>query len=74
MVTSIYRCPTTGLMVQGWFADDGSQGRTETYEGLTCLVCRRLHFVNPQTSKVLDSGPFRICIMKDGRELRSKVG
>ena len=49
----------TGFMVQGWFAKDGSEGRADSYEPLTNLVCRQVHFVSPQTAKVLDRGPFR---------------
>ena len=64
MATPIYQCPTTGLFVQGWFADNGSENRTETYEPLTCLACRRVHLVNPKTGKVLDRGPFRLCTIK----------
>jgi hypothetical protein len=56
MATSIYRCPTTGLMVQGWFADDDCDGGAETYEGLTCLFCRRLHFINPRTGDMAGRG------------------
>jgi hypothetical protein len=64
MPTSIYQCPTTGYRVQGWFPDFGGQDVTETYEPLTCLACRRIHHVNPQTGRVLDGGPFRVCRMK----------
>lgn len=42
----LYRCPNTGRTVQGLTAED-------TCEALTCLACRRLHFVNPATGKVL---------------------
>jgi len=34
-------------------ADNGSGNDRETYEGVTCLACNRLHMVNPQTGKVL---------------------
>jgi hypothetical protein len=27
MATPIYRCPTTGMNVQGWFADEVAEGR-----------------------------------------------
>ena len=57
MPTSIYQCPTTGLLAQGWFADSGGEGRTETYEGLTCLACRQIHFTNQHTGDMMGRGP-----------------
>jgi hypothetical protein len=64
MATLIYQCPTTGYRVQGWLADKGTEDRSESYEQLTCLACRQVHFVNPKTGKVLDQGPFRMCTRK----------
>ena len=54
MATFIYRCPATGLRVQGWIADDdeGSKEDEDTYQSVTCLACQRAHFVNPKTGKV----------------------
>ena len=65
MVTSIYKCPITGLMVQGWFSEEDAQRHAKTYEGFTCPVCRQVHFVNLRTREVLDRGPVRSCYMKD---------
>jgi hypothetical protein len=65
MATSIYRCPTTGHLVQGWIAEGASSGDAETYFPLTCLACRGNHFVNLKNGKVLDRGPVRICVAKD---------
>jgi hypothetical protein len=62
MATVIYRCPTTGLKVQGWSADDPAANAGETYEATTCPVCRLVHLVNPRTGKVLavdESDPSR---------------
>jgi hypothetical protein len=59
MPTSIYQCPTTGYLLQGWFADSGREGGAETYEGLTCLVCRQIHFVNRHTGDMVGGGPAR---------------
>lgn len=56
MATFIYRCPTTSLLVQGWIADDPTENSTERFEALTCLVCTRVHLVDPQTGKVLGEG------------------
>jgi len=57
MAPFLYRCPATGFRVQGWVNDDepDEDGR-ETYEGVPCPLCRRLHFVNSKTGKVLGFG------------------
>jgi hypothetical protein len=34
--TLLYRCPDTGLNVQGWPADDGAANEGEVYEAMTC--------------------------------------
>ena len=47
----LFRCPATGQNVQGWTADDGSED--EDVQPVTCLVCQRVHLVNPKTGKVL---------------------
>jgi hypothetical protein len=53
MATLIYRCPTSGLNVQAWFADDPSAIKGETYESLKCLACNRVHLVNRVTGRTL---------------------
>jgi hypothetical protein len=53
MATAIFICPNTAQHVQGWFADDGSDGDGEVYESVTCLACRQLHLVNLKSGKVL---------------------
>jgi hypothetical protein len=53
MPSFIYRCPPTGLNVQGWVADDPNEDEAETYEAVTCMACTRVHLVNPKTGKVL---------------------
>jgi hypothetical protein len=53
MTPFFYRCPNTGVQLQGWAADDGAENAKEIYEGNHCPVCDKLHFVNPQTGKVL---------------------
>jgi hypothetical protein len=55
MTPFVYRCPNTGLDVQGFAADDPER-EDETYETVTCLVCTWLHLVNPKTGKVLGAG------------------
>jgi hypothetical protein len=50
----IYRCPDTGLNVQGWFADDGAANEGEVYEAMTCAqLYARVHLVNAATGIVL---------------------
>lgn len=53
MATIVYRCPATGLLAQGWFADDEPVHSGETYEAVTCLACKRVHLVNRASGKVL---------------------
>jgi hypothetical protein len=48
----IYRCPSTGLNVQGFVADDPERD-DDAYEPVTCALCTRVHLVNPRTAKVL---------------------
>ena len=53
MVPFIYRCPNTGLNVQGLFAEDVPPANAETYETVTCPVCTRVHLVNRSTGRAL---------------------
>jgi hypothetical protein len=53
MASFVFRCPATGLKVQGWFADDPTDLNGETYEAVTCVACTRVHAVNPKTGRVL---------------------
>jgi hypothetical protein len=46
----LYRCPNTGSRVQGFVAEEIPN---DTYEPVTCVACRQVHFVNPATGKVL---------------------
>jgi hypothetical protein len=48
----IYRCPTTRLNVQAWFADD-APADGNTYESLICAACSQVHFVNRSTGRIL---------------------
>ena len=34
----VYRCPNTGLNVQGWVADDPTEGEGETYQPITAAT------------------------------------
>jgi hypothetical protein len=53
MAMLIFRCPTTGKNVQAWLADEVSADNGESYESVTCLACRQMHFVNRATGKTL---------------------
>jgi hypothetical protein len=55
MAAFLYRCPTTGLNVQEWFADEVGDDEETTYETVTCLACAQVHLVNRSTGKVLGS-------------------
>jgi hypothetical protein len=52
MIAFVYRCPATGLKVQGHLADELLDG--ETYESVTCTACGRVHLVNPKSGRVLE--------------------
>lgn len=49
--TFVYKCPVTGLNVQGFVADDPGDDRT--YRSVTCLACRSVHVLNPRSGKLL---------------------
>jgi hypothetical protein len=49
----LYRCPNTGLEVQGFVADDAA--KAGGLQPVTCLACTRLHLVDPKTAKIADS-------------------
>jgi hypothetical protein len=51
MTTFLYRCPNTGFQVQGYSPEQISD--EDRYESVTCLVCKRVHLVNPNNGKVL---------------------
>jgi hypothetical protein len=56
MAAFLFRCPATGLMVQGWRADDGSAAdTTDSYVGVQCLACSRMHLINPSNGHALGS-------------------
>jgi len=54
MTPFLYRCPTTGMMVQS-LHDEGDleDGDAETFLPVECLACSRTHLVNPETGKVM---------------------
>ena len=50
----IYRCPVTGLDIQG-SVPDGSGGAT--YVPIDCPICKRPHLIDPATGKVPGAKP-----------------
>jgi hypothetical protein len=56
MPTVLYRCPTTGLRVQGRIAGDPTKYDDNTYEAVTCGACRGVHLLNPKTGEILGEG------------------
>jgi len=52
MATFVFRCPSTGLKVQGWSAEE-IPDEPNTYETITCTACGQLHLVNPSTGRAL---------------------
>jgi hypothetical protein len=52
MAVIVFKCPTIGLQVQGWLADDASD-HCNTYFPVRCEACKQMHYVNPATSRVL---------------------
>jgi hypothetical protein len=53
MAAFIYRCPTTGLKVQGWFPEEVPTKESYTYETVKCPACNGVHLVDPSTGKAL---------------------
>jgi hypothetical protein len=48
----IFKCPQTSMDVQHWLADT-ADGEKEAYVSVVCLACKRLHFINSSTGKLL---------------------
>jgi hypothetical protein len=53
MIPFVYKCPVTGLNVEGLFAADVPAKKIDTYEAVTCVVCTRVHLVNRSTGKII---------------------
>jgi predicted RNA-binding Zn-ribbon protein involved in translation (DUF1610 family) len=52
MAPFVFRCPNTGLNVQGWSVEEIRED-ADAYESITCTACGQLHFVNPATGRAL---------------------
>lgn len=55
MAAFLYRCPHTGLKVQGWVASEPDDSGGETFEPVICTACAQFHLVNVRTGRVLGS-------------------
>jgi hypothetical protein len=51
METFTFVCPNTKMRVQGFIAEEVSDG--DDYAAIQCLMCTRIHYVNPETGRVL---------------------
>ncbi|MGA9080927.1 MAG: hypothetical protein WB390_00605 [Pseudolabrys sp.] len=54
MPAFIFRCPHTGLNVQGHVEDDDKGGHA--FEAITCTACGEVHLVDAITGKLLGEG------------------
>ena len=52
MPTFVYRCPNTGLEVQGWI-DEPAEGAAAN-QSVTCPACGGVHQVEAKTRKVVE--------------------
>lgn len=53
MLTFLYTCPATGQRVQGSIDQTENQPGADYYQALECPACRLIHFVMPNTGKVM---------------------
>lgn len=49
----VFRCPDTGVEVQTSIPTESSGART--YQGLLCVACTRLHFIDTATGKLVSA-------------------
>jgi hypothetical protein len=49
----LYRCPTTGKMVQHFVADEPDLNDAHSYEPVDCPACSSLHFLSRVSGKVM---------------------
>ncbi len=52
MFAVVFRCPRTGMKVQGWLADT-EHAEEFTYELVPCPACKGSHLVNRTTGETL---------------------
>jgi hypothetical protein len=51
MAAFFFTCPVTRFRVQSWSDDDDPPD--DRYEGVDCLACTQVHFVDPKTGRVM---------------------
>jgi hypothetical protein len=51
----VFRCPNTGLQVQGYTPKDVPEN-SEAYEGILCAMCQLIHLVKPAPGEVPAAG------------------
>jgi hypothetical protein len=57
MTAELYKCPNTAFNVQQWIDDEPDAPR-DSYVVVNCLACRRIHFMNRRTHRLLgQEGP-----------------
>ena len=53
MATFLFICPNTGFRVQGFAPEQTSDDAGERFEAIECILCKRVHVVNPATGEIL---------------------
>ena len=53
MKPALFRCPTTGAMVQHMIATEADPGDHDRYDAVHCLACSLQHLINRVTGKAL---------------------
>jgi hypothetical protein len=55
-----YRCPITGMTIQGHAEVDEGAIEANRYKPLTCSSCGRVHLIDPNTGRLLtDTDEFK---------------
>ena len=58
MTSFTFRCPTSGLLLQGWA--EAPKVAEDYFEAVECTACKRAHLVNPRTGKVIEGPPLSV--------------
>jgi len=53
MRPTVFRCPTTGKLVQHFIAEEARAGHLDHFDSVQCNACGLTHFVNRATGRVL---------------------
>ena len=52
MVAILFKCPQTGVRVQGWVSDEPIKpGQARAYAFASCTMCNLLHLIDRITGK-----------------------